>query len=328
VLADGTYDSSSPFQDTNGSDLYAQHLGAAVLTAGLVVGGNSGSGGAIVQGLAFNISDPSKTFQGGEVNTWGSAGQNAQVLDCTFEGHSVVPVGILAVNPNGLVAQRLTFSHFTDSAIRATDNQLVSYGGSTPTINTITDISIDGVSRSVPGASNGTSEAGLFIGEPVTNGVHRIRIRNVSISGIETVNNSWNTTFSDLDIDMSGPNQSSGVGVYLEHFSMHDTFTNFVITGVQRGITAEWDDGTAGNAGAHGTTIENGVIDAAGSTIPGQQAGVYLDAGTDSTTVKNVTFKNQNWAGIGAFEVIGTNSFTGNTYQLDPGALATSSAHI
>ena len=61
------------------------------------------------------------------------------------------------------------------------------------------------------------------------------------------MNNAWNTTFSDLDIDMSGPDQSSGVGVYLEHFSMHDTFTNFVITGVQRGITAEWDDGTVGN---------------------------------------------------------------------------------
>jgi hypothetical protein len=109
---------------------------------------------------------------------------------------------------------------------------------------------------------------------------------------------------------------------------MHDTFTNFVMTGVHRGITAEWDDGTPGNAGAHGTTIENGVIDAAGSTVPGNQAGVYLDAGTDSTTVKNVTFKNQNWAGIGAFEVIGTNSFTGNTYQLDAGANATSSAHL
>ena len=63
VLADGTYDSSSPFSDANGSHLYAQHVGGAVLTAGLVIGGNFGSGGGSVEGVAFNVSSSSKTFR-------------------------------------------------------------------------------------------------------------------------------------------------------------------------------------------------------------------------------------------------------------------------
>lgn len=328
VLGDGTYDSSRPFVDGNGSRLYAEHPGGAVLTVGLVVGGKVGSGGAIVRGLAFDISSPDKTFQDGELNIWGSAGENTQVLDCTFDGHKHVAAGLLAVNPGGLVAERLTFSDFTNEGIRASNNNPVSYGASTPTINTITDISVDGVSRPVPGASNGTGEAGLFIGQPVANGVRRIRVRNVSISGIETANNAWNTTFSDLDIDMSGPDQSSGVGVYLERFSRDETFTRFFMTGVQRGFTGEWDHDVPGGAGAHGTTIENGVIDASGSTIPGNQAGVYLDAGSESTTVENVTFKNQNWAGIGAFENIGTNNFGGNIYRVGTGAATVSTEHI
>jgi hypothetical protein len=328
VLSDGTYESSSPFVNGNGSRLYAEHLGGAVLTAGLVVGGTHSAGGAIVRGLAFDISSPGKTFQDGELNIWGSAGENTQVLDCTFDGHRRIGAGVLAVNPGGLVAERLTFSDFTDEGIRASDNNPVSFGASTPMINTITDISVDGVSRNVPGSSNGTEEAGLFIGQPVRNGVARIRVRNVSISGIETANNAWNTTFSDLDIDMSGPDQSFGVGVYLERFSREETFTHFFITGVQRGFTGEWDHDVPGGAGSHSTTIENGVVDAAGSTIPGNQAGVYLDAGSESTTIENVTFKNQNWAGIGAFENIGTNTYSGNVYRLDTGAATISTKHI
>lgn len=328
VLADGTYDSASYFQDSNGSRLYAQHLGGAVFTAALVVGGNFSSGGAIVRGIAFNVSDGGKTFQGGALQTWGPAGANLQVLDCTFEGHGVVPVGLLALNPAGLVAQRLTFSHFTDEAIRASDNKAAAYGASTPSIGLIADISINGVTRATPGSSNGTAEAGLWIGHPVTGGVHRIRVRNVSISGIETVNNAWDTTFSDLDIDMSGSNASSGVGVYLEHFSRNLVFTNFTMSGVGTGFNAEWTDGVAGNAAAHNVTIKDGSIDAQGWNKPGHTAGIYLDEGTESTTVSNVTFKNQNWAAIGAYKNIGTNAFGGNIYGLATGALQLSNGHI
>ena len=67
-------------------------------------------------------------------------------------------------------------------------------------------------------------------------------------------------------------------------------------------------------AAAHFTTIKNGTIDAAGNTLPGNQAGVYLQPGTEATTVQGVIFKNQNWAAIGADSTTGTNSFSANDF--------------
>jgi hypothetical protein len=329
VLADGTYDNPSPFVDANGSHIYAEHLGGAVVTAGISLGGNFGDGGGSVQGLTFDVANPAATLDGGIVHVWGPGGRNSAISDCVFRGNGVVPVGVLAYDPAGLRVQRSEFFDFTDEAIRASDNVAVPYGHATPVIDTITDIEIDHVSRPVPGSSDGTAEAGIWIGNPVANGVARIRIRNVSWSGIETVNDSWNTTFSDLDIDMSGPYQYAGVGVYLEHYNRDNTFERFTITGAKIGFNGEWaDPAWGGVAAAHGTVIQDGVVDSAGSSLPGRQAGVYLDAGTVATTVRDVAFRNQNWAGIGAYANVGTN-FVGNDFSwLRPGAVGVSYQHI
>jgi hypothetical protein len=74
--------------------------------------------------------------------------------------------------------------------------------------------------------------------------------------------------------------------------------------------------------------IRTGVVDAAGVTGTKLQAGVYLDEGTDTTTVSGVTFRNQNWAGIGAYKNVGSNSFGGNSYQLQSGASQITYAHM
>ena len=330
VLVDGTYDNASAFTDSNGSRLYAEHLGGAVLTAGLVMGGNFSNGGGVVQGLTFDISNPNKVFGGGIVNVWGNGGTNTSVLDCVFRGRGVVPVGVLTANPQGLDVERSQFYSFTDEGIRASDNIQVAYGASTPRISKISDILVDGVSRPTPGASNGTAESGIWIGHPVTNGVSRIKVTNVSWSGIEVVNNGWDTQITDIDVNMSGPNAYTGVAVYLEHFSRRLTFNRFVITGSKVGFNAEWADPSSGGvAAAHYVTIENGTIDAAGWTKAGNTAGVYLDEGSDSTTVTGVEFKNQNWAAIGAYRNIGTNNFIGNvTSGLANGAVPLSTQHI
>jgi hypothetical protein len=298
-----------------------------VLTAGLVVGGNFGSGGATVEGLAFNVTDPSTTFQDSELNVWGPSGNNTSVLDTTFQGNWDVAVGLLVMNPAGLVAQRLQFTDFTDEGIRASDDVQVAYGGSVPVMNTITDINVNGVSRSTPGASDGTAESGIWIGEPVANGVNRILVRNCAVSAIETVNNSWNTTFSNLNIDMSGPEAYDGIGVYFEHFTQHDTFTNFTMTGTRTGFNAEWNDGTTGNEAAQNDTIENGTVNADGWTLGTNESGAYLDQGTGAITITNVTFDNQNWAGIGAYLPSTPPIITNNTYNIAAGAVDVSPNH-
>ncbi len=329
MLADGVYDlpAGQHFVDWNGSRLYAQHLGGAVLTAGLEVGGNEAETGAVVQGLAFDISDVGKTFQSAAIDVWGNDGKNLQVLDCTFDGHWVVGAAVQAFQPEGLVAQRLEIRHFTDAGLYESDNIPVAYGAATPTASVISDISVDGVSRAVPGSSDGTAEAGLWIGQPVSGGVHRVRVRNVAISGIETCNNAFDTTFTDLDIDMSGPRAAVGVGVYLEHFSRHLVFDGFVIKGSEIGFTAEWDDGTAGNAAAHFTTIENGSIDAQGWSGERPSIGVELDVGTESTTVTGVVFRHQSFAAIDTYHTIGTNRFANNSFQLAAGVPHVATGH-
>ncbi len=329
VLADGVYDlpAGQHFFDANGSRLYAQHLGRAVLTVALEIGGHGTASGTVVQGLAFDISDPDKSFQGGEITEWGRAGRHLHVLDCTFEGHRVVPIGLQALDPRGLVAQRLVFRHFTDQGLSESTNHQVPYGSPTEVASLISDISVNGVSRAVPGSSDGTAEAGLWIGQPVSGGVHRVRVRNVAISGIETCNNAFDTTFTDLDIDMSGPRAAVGVGVYLEHFSRHLVFDGFVIGGSEIGFTAEWDDGTAGNAAAHFTTIENGSVDARGWSGGRPSIGVELDVGTESTTITGVVFRHQSFAAIDTYHTIGTNRFAGNSFQLATGVPHVATGH-
>ena len=328
VLADGVYESAVPFTNGNGHRLYAQNLGQAVLRAGLDVGGNFGAPTTVVRGLVFDVSQPSRVLGGGIVHVWGPGGANAQILDCVFRGNWAIPYGLFVLNPAGLVVRRSQFFSFTDVAVRLSNNREVAYGGSTPVIDTVEDLTIDGVSRATPGASSGTAEAGLWIGHPVRNGVHRIKVRNVAWSGIETVNNSWDTLFTDLDIDMSGARQARGVGVYMEHYSRRLVFDRFLVVGAQFGFKAEWADPVwGGNPAAHNVVIRNGVVDAAGSTLPGNQAGVYLDEGTVSTTVSGVSFKNQNWAGIAAYKNVGSNSFTNNSFQLKAGAVPISYNH-
>jgi hypothetical protein len=319
ILADGTYDQSTPF-NIGTHHVYAQNLGGAVLTTGVTMNGTGG----LVQGLSFNVSSTSKGQSGAIIYV---AGANSQILDCVLHGNKVMNYGIAAYGPDGLVTQRLEIYDVTDVGIRASDNQTVSYGRSTPKIKSISDIYVNGVTYKTPGGSNGTAEAGVWVGHPVLDGVRRIKVRNVSWSGIEAVNNSWDTTFTDLDIDMSGPNESDGVGVYLEHYCYHDTFQSFYIRGAHAGFNAEWYADYL-KAASHFSVIQNGTIDAAGSN-ENNTAGVYLDEGTESTTVTGVTFENQDWAAIGAYKNIGTNNFSGNDYSgIKPGAAQVSNGHI
>ncbi len=328
VLANGTYETAGWFSNREGHRLYAEQLGGAVLASGLEIGANWGNGGAVVRGITFDVATPAKTFHGALVHVWGAGGASTSVTDCVFRGNGQIAFGLLVYSPSGLVAERLTFSRFTDVALRASDNQLVAYGGQTPRIASIADIAVDGVSRPTPGASDGTAEAGIWIGHPVTSGVHRIAVRNVSWSGIETVNNSWDTTFSDLDIDMSGPQSAAAVGIYLEHVNHRNVFERFRIRGAAMGFTAEWaDPAWGGIAGAHDTVIRDGVVDADGAS-DAKTFGVYLDEGTVSTTITGVVFRNQTFAAIGAYKTTGTDRFEGNdTSGIRPGAVALSTKH-
>jgi hypothetical protein len=328
VLAPGVYDHPEPFVNLHGHRLFAEQPGQVVLRAGLVVGGHARVREAWVQGIVFDIADSERTLGSAILHLWGEGGAGARVLDCEFHGHGVVAYGLLSLNPAGLVAERLVFRDLTRVGLRASDNRSVRYGRQTAVIESIADIAVDGVAATPPGSSRGTAEAGLWIGHPVRAGVKRVKVRNVVLSGIEIVNNAWNTTYSDIDIDMRGSRRSYGVGVYLEMFSYRNTFRNFRIR-ARIGFNSEWADPARGGVAAgHFTVIEQGLIDAAGAG-GGPRIGVYLDQGTESTTIRRVEFRNQNVAAIGAFRTIGRNRFSGNKYAgLLAGAVPISRLHI
>ena len=234
------------------------------------------------------------------------------MLDCVFRGNAAIPYGIVALNPSGLKVERSEFFNFTDVGLRLTNNQTVGFGGSTPTIEAVRDIYVDTVSRSTPGASDGTAEAGLLIGHPVSGGVNRIKVRNASWSGLLLANNAWRTSYRNLDINMNGPKASRSVGVYLEHYSLENTFENFSIV-ARTGFNAEWaDPAWGGRAAAKNTTIRSGVVDAAGVAGTKLQAGVYLRRGHRHHHRDRRHVPQPELGRIGAYRNVGSNTFGGN----------------
>ena len=312
VLADGTYDNPAPFSDANDHRVYAAHLGGAVLTTGIVLGGNFGSGGAILRGLAFDVSSPAKTFEGGIVQTWGNSGTNASILDTTFDGNAAVDAGILGRQVEGLVVRRVIVQNLRAYGILVDEN-VQNATVATPPI--LEDISVAHVSEPTARPSNGTAEACIWLG--VTGTLRRAKVRDCAWDGFWSGTSFSNGTVSDLDVDQTP------VGLYLEHYSTGSTYQRLLVgSNVSTGVNCEWAD-PAWNSkpGCNGDTI-------ADSVFHSSRVGVYLDQGTTNVTVRGCTFIGQSWAGIGNYQGVG-NSFANNDFSgLGSGAVGVSTGHV
>jgi hypothetical protein len=312
VLRNGTYDNSEPFYNPRGDRLYAQTLHGAVLRAGISLGGNTGPGGALVRGLAFDVQDPSKTLDGSIVIVWG-AGRNSQILDVTLEGHGVVGAGIKARQVEGLVIRRVIARHFRSYGVIVDTNKRDAAVSRPPLVE---DVDAAYVSWSPPRSSNGTAEACVWIGNTAV--VRRIRAHDCASEGLWVGMAASNALFEDIRVT------NIEIGVYVEHFAHSSTFRRLQIgPNVLRGLTCEWADPAWGSQPACvDNVIEQSLFDT-------QTVGVYLDKGTTGTTVRNSTFANQCWAAIGNYQGINNLYDTsGNEYSgLLPGAVPISADH-
>jgi hypothetical protein len=311
VLASGIYDNGGAFQNGNGHHLYSATLGGAVLRAGLVMGGNFGPGGGSVQGVAFDVSDSSKTLLDSIIHVWGPGGRGTRILDTTFNGNNVVGSSILARQPEGLVVQRVRVRNFRVNGITV-DANVQNMVMVTPVL--LEDLDVANVSFAVPKSSNGTAEACVWLGNTGT--VRRALIRNCAWQGLWTGTADAGSTHEDLDID------GTPTGVYVEHFTTGSTFQRMSIgTGVSTGVNCEWADPTWGSRPA---CVDNVIQD---STIRSSYAGVFLDQGTTRTTVRRVTFIGQTKAAIVDYLGI-NNAYSGNDYSgIAPGAVSVSFTH-
>jgi hypothetical protein len=304
VLADGTYttagtNSPTPyFRVTNGGRLWAAHRGDAILHAGLSFGGNYGSNGGEVHGLALNISNPSLTDD------------SAEVYDTTIEGNYALSAGLAFYAVQGTVIRRVVLRHFRDYGVQVSDNA-ANYG-STAQVRTITDVNVKGVRESTPGSSNGTAEFGVWIGNRVANPVSRIRSEDGWFGGLWTGASSHDTIFRDITIRTVGA--PGGVAVYNEHKTVRDTFENFNLgpyIGV--GFNCEWN-----YAGGYGACRDSKFLN---GTIASHKVGVFFDRGQVGNTVQGVKAVNQTCAAIVDNQGIGNTYANGDYGGIAAGAV-------
>lgn len=329
VLADGTYDHNTYFRACD-NKLWSENLLGATLTAGVEFGGNwCAAGGGELHGITFDVATDTKTLHSAIVHAWGAGPGNITIQDSVFRGNWTLWHGLLLYLVENNVIERNEFYHFRDTAVRISNTAYtghIAYGEPVKAMRHISDIYVDGVSRATPGESNGTGEMGLWVGNPVTNGVERIKVRNVSWTGINVIDNPRDTVFRDLDIDMNGQFIAAAVPVYLEHWSYYNEFSNFWLRG-KHGFVCEWDDPAwGGTPGCRNNLIHSGVIDGVGNWS--NSIGINLDQGTYSTTVRHVRFVGQAKAAINLNNVAGVNDFTDNDFTgILPGALPIKYGH-
>ena len=180
VLKSGNYSNSTFFNNVYGHRIYSATLGGAVLRAGLAIGGNSGTGNGLVQGVTFDVTEPARTLQNSIVHVWGT-GTGTRILDSTFSGHSSVGAGIMVRQPEGAVIQRVRVRDFTDYGVLVDANV---QGLVVVTPSLLEDIDVANVSRAVPRSSNGTAEACVWVGNTVT--LRRALLRSCAWEGLWT----------------------------------------------------------------------------------------------------------------------------------------------
>lgn len=153
-----------------------------------------------------------------------------------------------------------------------------------------------------PPTSNGTAEAGIWIGQSAD--VNRV-VCDATWEGLWTGAMCADSVIQNFTIgkaDGKGgfTGQSSKNGLYCEHFTRRTLFKNFEINAADFGIISEWwyADATyapfvakefpgamAGKAGSCHNTYDTGKI-----YCPAGSKGIFFDAGTWGNTVKNITF--------------------------------------
>lgn len=281
LLAPGTYDSSTPFVNNFGHRLRALVPGEATFTAGLVLGGSRSARDAVVDGITFDLRDPSKTLQGAAIHVWGGA-TGANIFDVSLSGHGVIASAVTARQPDGLVVRRLTATGFSDYGVfvDASDQLLVV---NTPAL--LEDIRVSEIARPNARSSNGTAEACLWVGNTAV--VRRVYVRSCAWTGVWTGTGNRDSTFEDLDVD------DAPVGIYLEHFTSNAIFERVAIgPRVDVGFICEWADPAWGSRPACADVlIQNSTIDSCG-------VGVLMGPGTLRTTVRRVTFLHQRLAAV------------------------------
>lgn len=276
-------------------------------------------------GGVFNITDASRAAADGGIKaaliSWFSSGSDWLIEDIQVDGSSsrVLTTCLSMGSPTGGTVRRCILKNATDFGLHISDNN----PSSSNSISEIADLDISNIFRSTRGQSDGTAEAGLMVGNKVTKGIHRIRVRNTGWQGLAPNNAFEQTQVTDIDIDViygvvPPTGDDTGTGLYWERFCNDITLERFRIgPDLFTAINAEWNLG-AGVGAAQRCDIKNGVVRATRSGTGTVNTGIYFDEGSDQNTVRGVHFlQDCDWACIGYYLNTNTSaaSFTRNNYH-------------
>jgi hypothetical protein len=311
VLADGIYEGSSYWTIYHGHRIYAQNLGGAVLKSGMIWGtAGADATGALLQGPSFNVTDPAKEHPAwGLVHYWGQ-GSGLRLLDLAFEGNGVCQSPFMVRQAEDCQIQRIVSRNFQSYGCYVSSNNPANIL-SVPVI--VEDIDAENINRTAPGSSNGTAEAGVWLGERCT--ARRLKTRNCAWMGVWSGNAIRDSLIQDVDVD----SVVEGAGYYAEHKTIDTIFEKFRIGPASRtGIICEYGGPEHGFVGAaDNLIIQDGFIDS-------WWGGVWFGDNTKDTTVRRVTFVNQSEFAINNHGGLGNLWDTqGNDYSgILPGAEA------
>ena len=265
-----------------------------------------------MRGIVLDVDDPRRTVGGAAIAVWGT-GVRSRILDTTIRGHSKLSAGIEARRPEGLRIERVVARGFTDFGVLVDANDPARVEPAARF--RASDLDIARVGRARPGSSNGRAEACLWVGNP--GDVLRVRVRSCAWSGVWTGTAARNCGFAEIDVD------GARTGIYLEHYTRDSTFRRLRVgPRVRVGLAAEW---AAPEWGRRPASVGNVIEE---SRFESRLAGVYLDEGTERTTVRRSTFVNQEWAAIGDYRGSGNEYYDNDYGGVAPGAEAVSHDHL
>jgi hypothetical protein len=207
-------------------------------------------------------SDGGGTPKTGAIVTWISSAntnKDARVSDVTADITRLGRYCIFLGYPGGAKVERCVLKNAMDGGLYAYNNgagTASTWLTSNISIDTISDLEISGIYRPTRGDQDGKDEYGITVGHPVTNGVKRIRARDIGWGGILTIGKHANTAWTDLDADVvygtipvgsptnpADGGKITGQGMYLERTTRNCTFERFRFgPDIQRGAANEWDE--------------------------------------------------------------------------------------
>ena len=351
ILEDGDYDDANYIVPDAADQIWARHVGGALLRFGLYYQFKywPDSQRPEIHGLTFDMSVSSyaRVISSGTTNaaivqaaavhpkTGLAVPMSLVVEDTFFYGHDWIDVAVRVSRPDDVVLRRLVVRDTHDGGIYVSNTN--SGNASSPSV-TIEDVDIAGVAKpageaggpppNYPGVNYYCrAETGITIDRIDEVELHRIRVRDTRCAGINLGVNRYEASFdagqvSDIDIDCSGFSNATltdagdyrpvrNGALYLQHTSHLDMGHVVIGPNTHDAMRVEWNPGETSEA----NVLHHALLQA-------QRSGISWDACSLNMAAADSVIENASCAGVVDYQMHNTSQVCGNGNLVGPNALS------